>query len=308
MITFQEAILRLQTYWNQQGCALLQPIDMEVGAGTSNTATFLRALGPEPWHVAYVEPSRRPTDGALRREPEPPAAATTSSRSSSSPRRPTSTISTSARSRARHRPGAARRPLRRGRLGEPDARRLGPRLGGVDGRHGDHPVHLLPAGRRPRLPARSPARSRTASSASRCTCRTSTTSTTSCGPTGRPRCQAALTYGDVLPPERGRAEHVQLRARRRAARCFRQFDVLRGRGEAPDGGAAARCPAYEKVLKAAHTFNLLDARGAIRVTERAAYIGRIRTLARAIAQSYYESRERARLPDASARAARGEAA
>ena len=60
MITFQEVILRLQQYWNHQGCALLQPSDMEVGAGTSHTATFLRALGPEPWRAAYVQLSRRP--------------------------------------------------------------------------------------------------------------------------------------------------------------------------------------------------------------------------------------------------------
>jgi len=61
--TFQELILKLQSYWDRQGCALLQPYDMEVGAGTSHTATFLRALGPEPWRAAYVQPSRRPKDG-----------------------------------------------------------------------------------------------------------------------------------------------------------------------------------------------------------------------------------------------------
>ena len=79
----------------------------------------------------------------------------------------------------RHRPARARHPLRRGRLGEPDARRLGPRLGGLVRRHGDHPVHLLPAGRRLRLPAGRRARSPTASSAWRCTSRASTTSTSS---------------------------------------------------------------------------------------------------------------------------------
>ena len=61
--TFQEIILTLQQYWNQQGCAILQPVDLEVGAGTSHTATFLRAIGPEPWKAAYVQPSRRPKDG-----------------------------------------------------------------------------------------------------------------------------------------------------------------------------------------------------------------------------------------------------
>jgi glycyl-tRNA synthetase alpha chain len=61
--TFQDLILTLQHYWAAQGCVLLQPYDMEVGAGTFHTATFLRALGPEPWNAAYVQPSRRPTDG-----------------------------------------------------------------------------------------------------------------------------------------------------------------------------------------------------------------------------------------------------
>jgi glycyl-tRNA synthetase alpha chain len=61
--TFQDLILALQRYWAGEGCLLLQPYDMEVGAGTFHTATFLRALGPEPWNAAYVQPSRRPTDG-----------------------------------------------------------------------------------------------------------------------------------------------------------------------------------------------------------------------------------------------------
>jgi len=60
---FQDLILALQRFWAEQGCVLLQPYDMEVGAGTFHTATFLRALGPEPWNAAYVQPSRRPTDG-----------------------------------------------------------------------------------------------------------------------------------------------------------------------------------------------------------------------------------------------------
>ena len=64
MLTFQQIILKLQSYWDAQGCALLQPYDMEVGAGTSHTATFLRALGPEPWKAAYVQPSRRPTSAS----------------------------------------------------------------------------------------------------------------------------------------------------------------------------------------------------------------------------------------------------
>ena len=61
--TFQELIFALQEYWSSRGCVILQPYDMEVGAGTFHTATFLRAVGPEPWSAAYVQPSRRPTDG-----------------------------------------------------------------------------------------------------------------------------------------------------------------------------------------------------------------------------------------------------
>jgi len=62
-LTFQQLIFTLQNYWSEQGCTILQPYDMEVGAGTFHTATFLRAIGPEIWHAAYVQPSRRPTDG-----------------------------------------------------------------------------------------------------------------------------------------------------------------------------------------------------------------------------------------------------
>ena len=67
--TFQNLILSLQQYWARQGCVLLQPFDMEVGAGTFHPATFLRAIGPEPWSAAYVQPSRRPTDGRYGENP-----------------------------------------------------------------------------------------------------------------------------------------------------------------------------------------------------------------------------------------------
>jgi len=68
-VTFQELILALQTYWANHGCILQQPYDLEKGAGTFHPATFLRSLGPEPWNVAYVEPSRRPTDGRYGENP-----------------------------------------------------------------------------------------------------------------------------------------------------------------------------------------------------------------------------------------------
>ena len=66
---FQDLILKLQAYWASRNCILTQGYDLEVGAGTMNPATFLRVLGPEPWSVAYVEPSRRPADGRFGENP-----------------------------------------------------------------------------------------------------------------------------------------------------------------------------------------------------------------------------------------------
>lgn len=67
--TFQGLIQALQYYWSNQGCVLMQPFDMEIGAGTFHPATFLRSIGPEPWRAAYVQPSRRPTDGRYGQNP-----------------------------------------------------------------------------------------------------------------------------------------------------------------------------------------------------------------------------------------------
>jgi hypothetical protein len=67
--SFQEIILRLSAFWAAQGCVILQPYDMEMGAGTFHPATTLRALGPKPWNAAYVQPSRRPSDGRYGENP-----------------------------------------------------------------------------------------------------------------------------------------------------------------------------------------------------------------------------------------------
>ena len=69
LTSFQGLIQTLQNYWSEQGCVIMQPLDMEVGAGTFHPATFLRAIGPEPWRAAYVQPSRRPTDGRYGENP-----------------------------------------------------------------------------------------------------------------------------------------------------------------------------------------------------------------------------------------------
>jgi hypothetical protein len=71
-VTLQDLILKLSAFWASQGCIIQQPLDLEVGAGTSHPETLLRVLGPKPWNVAYVQPSRRPDDGPVRREPQPP--------------------------------------------------------------------------------------------------------------------------------------------------------------------------------------------------------------------------------------------
>ena len=68
-LTFQDLILRLQEFWAAHGCVIIQPLDLEVGAGTFHPATFLRSIGPEPWNSAYVQPCRRPTDGRYGENP-----------------------------------------------------------------------------------------------------------------------------------------------------------------------------------------------------------------------------------------------
>jgi glycyl-tRNA synthetase alpha chain len=70
-LTLQQVILSLETYWSSRGHVLAQPYDLEVGAGTFHPATLLRCLGPEPWRAAYVQPSRRPTDGRYGENPNP---------------------------------------------------------------------------------------------------------------------------------------------------------------------------------------------------------------------------------------------
>ncbi len=153
MHTFQDLVLRLSQFWASEGCVLQQPYDMEVGAGTMHPETFLRVLGPEPWRVAYVQPSRRPADGRygdnpfrlgkhhqfqVILKPSPPDIQRLYIRSLE----------------AMGIDLTGPRPALRGRqLGGADARRLGRRLAGDARRHGDHAVHLFPAGGRPRARA-----------------------------------------------------------------------------------------------------------------------------------------------------------
>ena len=171
--------------------------------------------------------------------------------------------------------------------GKTDTRRLGLGLGSMAERHGSDAVHLLPASRRYRLQSRSPAKSPTVWNVWRCTCRGVENVYDLVWTKG-------LSYGDVYHQNEVEQSTYNFE-HSNADALFRHFGDYEAQAKNLMEQQLA-LPAYEQVLKAAHTFNLLDARGAISVTERAAYIGRIRNLARSVAQVYYESRERLGFP------------
>ena len=286
MLTFQQIILQLQNYWDAQGCALLQPYDMEVGAGTSHTATFLRALGPEPWKAAYVQPSRRPKDGRYGENPN----------------------------RLQHyyqfqvvlKPAPSNiLDLYLGSL-----KALGFDLNKNDIRfvEDDWENPTLGAwglGWEVWLNGMEVTQFTYFQQVGGINCKPIPGEITY----GLERLAMYLqgvdnvydlkwtndlSYGDVyLQNEKEQSaynfEHSD------ADFLFTAFNAHEKQAQYLMSQALA-LPAYEQVLKAAHSFNLLDARGAISVTERAAYIGRIRNLARSVAQSYLESRERLGFP------------
>ena len=280
MLTFQQIILQLQNYWDAQGCALLQPYDMEVGAGTSHTATFLRAIGPEPWKAAYVQPSRRPKDGRYGENPN----------------------------RLQHyyqyqvvlKPAPA--DILDKYLGSLKA--LGFDLNQNDIRfvEDDWENPTLGAwglGWEVWLNGMEVTQFTYFQQVGGINCKPITGEITY----GLERLAmylqgvdnvydlqwtSTLSYGDVyLQNEKEQSaynfEHSD------ATFLFTAFSAHEKQAQYLMMQALA-LPAYEQVLKTAHSFNLLDARGAISVTERAAYIGRIRNLARNVAQSYLQSR------------------
>ena len=294
MLTFQQLVLSLQDYWGRQGCAILQPYDMEVGAGTSHTATFLRSLGPEPWRAAYVQPSRRPKDGRYGENPN--------------------------RMQHYYQLQVVLKPsppdildlylgsLRAAGfdLAKNDVRFVeddweNPTLGAwglgwevwMNGMEITQFTYFQQVGG---LDCK-PITGEITYGLERLAMYLQGVENvydlvwTEWPENGRMR---RLTYGDVyhqneVEQSTYNFEHSD------AATLFRHFaDFEAGARRLMEEKLAL--PAYEQVLKAAHAFNLLDARGAISVTERAAYIGRIRNLARAVAQSYYESRERLGFP------------
>jgi glycyl-tRNA synthetase alpha chain len=284
--TFQEVILRLQTYWSEQGCALLQPYDMEVGAGTSHTATFLRAIGPEPWKAAYVQPSRRPKDGRYGDNPN--------------------------RLQHYYQYQVVLKPsppnildLYLGSL-----EKLGFDLKANDVRFveddWENPtLGCWGLGWEVWLNGMEVTQFTYFQQVGGIDCRPITGEITY----GLERLAMyiqgvesifdlvwapGITYRDVyhqneVEQSAYNFEHSDV------AFLLSAFDAHERQSKALMAAQLA-LPAYEQLLKAAHTFNLLDARGAISVTERAAYIGRIRNIARSVAQSYLESRARLGFP------------
>jgi glycyl-tRNA synthetase alpha chain len=286
MLSFQQIIIALSDYWGRQGCVLLQPYDMEMGAGTFHTATFLRAIGPEPWNAAYVQPSRRPKDGRYGENPN--------------------------RLQHYYQFQVVMKPspdaLQELYLGSLRAVGVDPRKNDIRFVEDDWESPTLGASGlgwevwlngmevtqftyfqqvgglecKPVLGELTYGLERLAMFLQ---CRNSVFELTWVD---------GVTYGDVYHQnevEQSRY-NFELANTELLFQHFRQYEAEAQRL------MEAQCalPAYEMVLRCSHSFNLLDARGAISVTERAAYIARVRALARAIAQAYYESRERLGFP------------
>lgn len=286
MPTFQQIILTLQQYWDQHGCALLQPYDMEVGAGTSHTATFLRAIGPEPWSAAYVQPSRRPTDGRYGDNPNrlqhyyqyqvvlKPA--------------PSNIIDLYLGSLKHLGINPAEHDIR---FVEDDWEN--PTLGAwglgwevwLNGMEITQFTYFQQVGGldcNPTMGEITYGLERLAMYLQKVESVYDLVWTTL--PDGR-----TLYYRDVF--HQNEVEQSTYNFEYASVEMlFRHFNDYEAEAQRLIDVPLA-LPAYEATLKAAHTFNLLDARNAISVTERAAYIGRIRNLSRAVAQAYYQSRE-----------------
>jgi glycyl-tRNA synthetase alpha chain len=284
-ISFQELIFRLERYWSERGCVILQPYDMEVGAGTFHPGTFLRSIGPEPWNAAYVQPSRRPTDGRYGENPN----------------------------RLQHyyqfqvvmKPSpAAIQELYLESLRELGIDPLVHDIRFVEDNWESPTLGAWGLGWEVWLNGMEVTQFTYFQQVGGLECRPVTGEITY----GLERIAMYLqgvesvydllwtesaggpvSYGDVfLQNEREQSaynfEHADVEA------LFARFDVCERESSALVA-ANLPLPAYEQVLQASHTFNLLDARGAISVTERQRFILRVRTLARAVAEAYFNSRE-----------------
>lgn len=288
--TFQGLILALQNYWAEQGCVVLQPYDMEMGAGTFHTATFLRALGPETWNAAYVQPSRRPKDGRYGENPN----------------------------RLQHyyqfqvvlKPNPANiQQLYLDSLKAIGIDTLTHDIRFVEDNWESPTLGAWGLGWEVWLNGMEVTQFTYFQQVGGVECYPVTGEITY----GLERLAMYLqgvdsvydlvwtkgqfgtvTYGDVFHQNEVEMstynfEHAPV------AKLFDLFDFY----ESESNSLMQKelpLPAYEMVVKASHTFNLLDARGAISVTERQRYILRVRQLARAIAQSYVKARAKLGFP------------
>ena len=289
MLTFQHLIMKLQSYWDEQGCALLQPYDMEVGAGTSHTATFLRALGPEPWRAAYVQPSRRPKDGRYGENPNrlqhyyqyqvvlKPS--------------PTDILDIYLGSLSALGLDLAKNDVR---FVEDDWEN--PTLGAwglgwevwLNGMEVTQFTYFQQVGGLDCKPITGEITYGLERLAMYLQGKENVYDLVWTS-SKRDGVEHNLTYGDVYLQNEIEQSTYNFE-QSNATELFRLFALFEAEATRLLE-AKLPLPGYEMILKAAHAFNLLDARGAISVTERAAYIGRIRTLSRLVAQAYYASRE-----------------
>ena len=282
--TFQELILRLQQFWAEQGCVILQPLDMEVGAGTFHPATFLRAIGPERWNSAYVQPSRRPTDGRYGDNPN--------------------------RLQHYYQFQVIMKPspddFQELYLASLEALGIDPLVHDIRFVEDNWESPTLGAwglGWEVWLNGMEVTQFTYFQQAGGIECYPVSGEITygleriamylqgvdsaydlvwANGPNG------AVSYGDVFHQNEVEQsaynfEHADVDF---LFGCFDQYE----RQALKLVGHNLSLPAYEMVMKASHTFNLLDARHAISVTERQRFILRVRTLARAVAESYFASR------------------
>jgi len=285
-LTFQEIILTLQNFWAKQNCLIVQPYDVEKGAGTLNPMTFLRSIGPEPWNVAYVEPSRRPADGRYGENPN--------------------------RLYQHHQFQVIMKP-------SPDniqeiyldsLRELGIEPLDHDIRfvedNWEHPgLGAWGLGWEVWLDGMEITQFTYFQQVGGLECKPVAVELTY----GLERLASYIqekenvfdlewvngyTYGDVfLQPEYEHSKYTfELSDVDMLFQLFNTFEVEAKRLMAE----RLVYPAYDYVLKCSHTFNLLDARGAISVTERTGYIARVRNLSREVAQTYYAERERLGFP------------
>lgn len=283
--TFQELILNLQTFWAERGCVVVQPYDMEMGAGTFHPATFLRAVGPEPWSAAYVQPCRRPTDGRYGDNPF--------------------------RLQHYYQYQVVIKP-------SPDAiqemyldslRAIGidPLVHDIRFVEDNWESPTLGAwgiGWEVWLNGMEITQFTYFQQVGGLECRPVTGEITyglerlamylqgvesifdivwTDGPLGR------ITYGDVYHQNEVEQSRYNFETADVDA-LFRQFDHAESESQRLIDADLA-LPAYEQMLTASHTFNLLDARQAISVSERQRFILRVRGMARSVAEAYYASRE-----------------